>query len=435
MALETRWLGRERVTSALLLALACAGLVLAVDGHASVELRHRAVAYSAGLGLCAPFLSTLGLGRRARRFWRRACLSIGALAVGTLALEWAVRSFHIAGLTPAGYRYDARLGHGHVPGQGPIDAWGYRNRAVPERADIVCIGDSQTYGENLTRDAAYPQQLARRTGWTVYNLSHGGYGPLQMVDLTERALTLAPRVVVLGFYLGNDLLDAHRFAALEHWAHLRDPALDYLPQRDISRPRGKPPNLTLKLADWAIDRSWVLQRLRGDVKDALKSTGALKGLYREAQVAERYDFGRVRTAFSPEYRLATVDLARPRVRDGLRITELALGSIAAACQARGVEVVLLLLPTKGHVYHEWLAPRGAPEAAPLAELARAERTAIERVSDCARSHGMRVLDPLPDLVAALAEDRPMWPPDSDGHFNAAGAALLAELLARALEIE
>lgn len=31
------------------------------------------------------------------------------------------------------------------------DAWGFRNEVVPERVDIVAIGDSQTWGMNAER--------------------------------------------------------------------------------------------------------------------------------------------------------------------------------------------------------------------------------------------------------------------------------------------
>ena len=36
--------------------------------------------------------------------------------------------------------------------RGGFDALGFRNRAVPETADIIAIGDSQTYGNAATMD-------------------------------------------------------------------------------------------------------------------------------------------------------------------------------------------------------------------------------------------------------------------------------------------
>src|SRR6266446_2484954 len=49
------------------------------------------------------------------------------------------------------------------------DAWGFRNRALPDRADIVAIGDSTTYGDSAPAAGSWPSWLARTTGMTVYN--------------------------------------------------------------------------------------------------------------------------------------------------------------------------------------------------------------------------------------------------------------------------
>src|SRR5262245_13635308 len=47
---------------------------------------------------------------------------------------------------------------------GGFDAWGFRNRSVPEAADIVAIGDSHTYGNTATMEDSWPYVLGRLTG-------------------------------------------------------------------------------------------------------------------------------------------------------------------------------------------------------------------------------------------------------------------------------
>src|SRR3954462_2215482 len=37
----------------------------------------------------------------------------------------------------------------------------------------------------------------------------GGYGPVQYLVLTDQALQLSPKTIVVGLYLGNDLYDAY----------------------------------------------------------------------------------------------------------------------------------------------------------------------------------------------------------------------------------
>jgi hypothetical protein len=79
---------------------------------------------------------------------------------------------------------------------GGLDAWGFRNREVPDTADIVVIGDSQTYGSSARMDDSWPYVLGRLTGRRVYNMSLGGYGPNQYLHLLKtKALSLKPRMI------------------------------------------------------------------------------------------------------------------------------------------------------------------------------------------------------------------------------------------------
>src|SRR5262245_45887192 len=41
------------------------------------------------------------------------------------------------------------------------DSWGFRNRAVPDRCEVLTIGDSFTYGFAATPENTWPRQLER----------------------------------------------------------------------------------------------------------------------------------------------------------------------------------------------------------------------------------------------------------------------------------
>ena len=60
---------------------------------------------------------------------------------------------------------DDFLDHRVVGHTGGHDAWGFRNRAVPSRADIVCIGDSMTYG---VAARARDQSRRRSPGYALH---------------------------------------------------------------------------------------------------------------------------------------------------------------------------------------------------------------------------------------------------------------------------
>ena len=45
-----------------------------------------------------------------------------------------------------------------------FDQWGFRNREVPETADIVAVGDSHTYGNTARMVDSWPFVLGTLTG-------------------------------------------------------------------------------------------------------------------------------------------------------------------------------------------------------------------------------------------------------------------------------
>ncbi len=108
---------------------------------------------------------------------------------------------------------------------GSHDVLGFRNRSVPATADVVTIGDSQTYGKNAPIDLNWPGYLGAMLSdrkAVVYNMSVGGWEAPQYLYILDKALQLAPQVVVVAFYSGNDPIGSFMQAyGAEHWSDLR----------------------------------------------------------------------------------------------------------------------------------------------------------------------------------------------------------------------
>ena len=66
----------------------------------------------------------------------------------------------------------------YVPDTCQIDANGYRNTHVPAHADIVTLGDSNTWGASVYADETWPRVLERETGLSTYNIAMPGWGPV-----------------------------------------------------------------------------------------------------------------------------------------------------------------------------------------------------------------------------------------------------------------
>src|SRR6185295_19744876 len=99
-----------------------------------------------------------------------------ALLMGELVLRFV--------FNPGDFLYAEVVDHPFVgarikPGTTGHDMLGYRNREVPDRADVVVLGDSMTYGVGAPRDSTWPDQFAALLRKTVYNMGLGGYGPLE----------------------------------------------------------------------------------------------------------------------------------------------------------------------------------------------------------------------------------------------------------------
>jgi hypothetical protein len=89
------------------------------------------------------------------------------------------------------------------------DQYGFRNQGNHATADIVLLGDSQTYGHGLEFEQTIGAALERLTGRAVYNLGRQGDTSLQEAYLlTEHISRLQPRVV-LYLFTENDIRDLY----------------------------------------------------------------------------------------------------------------------------------------------------------------------------------------------------------------------------------
>lgn len=350
---------------------------------------------------------------------------LGALVLGEVAARLLVNpgDFLLARRVP-----DPVLDYRVEPGAGGHDAWGFRNAAVPDAVDVVAVGDSLTYGFGAPAEDAWPAALARITGRSVYNLGHGGYGPLQYRHLVEaRALSLGPADVVVGLYLGNDLLNAYVVGySLEHWSALRDPDRPELAVpasargQGVARPFARPAQ-ERSAGQWLRSRS-VLAGMAWKVLRGERSPGARGSavLDQKGEVLTRVDVSQGR---------ATLELADARVAEGLRLTLDALEAMAAACRAQGARLLVALIPSKASVFRAALLR--TPDAVNVERVTANERAAADVIRARLDAVGIAHVDLLPDLRAAAA--RPgLYPPTANQHPTREGYRAIAEGVARSL---
>jgi lysophospholipase L1-like esterase len=321
---------------------------------------------------------------------------------------------------------DSELGQRMPPNSPDHDARGFRNRSASASAEIVAIGDSQTWGVNVQQENAWPQDLERISHHSVYNMAVGGYGPVQYLVLSEEAFELSPKVVIVAVYLGNDLFDAYSLAYKnDRYTDLRSPQSADLAEDTLSQ-----------RVDELYKEILAADSIRGHMSFLVSHSAILRFLmipaseywYASAWARSHpdryavYDKGGVKTVLTTGYRLSAVDLDEPRILEGLKITERSLAKIHESMNNHSVKLLVVIIPTKEAVF----APSAGSNLDPTYEkLLHMEGRARQQLVDFCASNGIEAFDPLPILSQAVASGAQIYPEDTDGHPNAAGYGVLA----------
>lgn len=356
----------------------------------------------------------------------------GSLILAMVLAEFCVRIV----LHPVDYLLptivsDEHLVHRVEGGSGGHDEWGFRNHTTPSTADMVAIGDSMTYGVAAHSDESWPSRLQALTGKSVYNMSLGGYGPLHYLYLMrERALQLEPRQIIVGLYLGNDLLDAFNLAyAKDEWARFRSSDLDdtgehvsFMIQQEEAESEGK---LFGKARRYLAGMS-VLYRLT----TSLPLFDRYRGVNTGSTDPRLYVFQRESetTILTPTQNRLLMDAQSPQIAAALEMTERALAEMKIIALEHDIKLYVLLVPTKELVYADLLAERRKTDEHPdMATALTAERTAREGLLEFLDSADIESIDPLPEMRDGVLKNEIY--PFNDGHPNASGYEIIARKIA------
>ena len=339
------------------------------------------------------------------------------------------------------------------------DAKGFRNRAVLTTADIVAIGDSQTYGMGVKPHQAWPQQLARISGFTVYNMAFGGYGCVEGLVLLDEAKQFHPTLIVFAMYVGNDLIDAFNAVynlglhpefksekaiqaaisqmeqqnpilaeiqemTLRMWQHPSIP--------DDTPSAGKPqPNtpLTRVKQTRLMQLFFAVERIAQNtlVNTRQRRWMAIKsGKRHNAEIYEVFESGNHKTIFTPQYRYRAMNLDDIRIAEGMSISLKALAQMNASAAKDGIGFRVLLIPTKEMAFYEALGRYAHPPSEAMRRLLEQETSIRQKTLAFLEHHTIAHMDVLPVLQDTFREGRQPFFVDADGHLNAVGHQAVAQ---------
>jgi lysophospholipase L1-like esterase len=413
---------------------------------------------------------------RARRVIRSAVRGTAAAGLGLLLLlaliEGGLRlsmplffspDWELANL-PGRYRF--RNAHGDVPVE--INQLGMRGPqpAIPKPQGtrrMLVIGDSMTWGEAVPYEATYPEAARRALGALgcaveAVNLSRPGIGLTEYLRYWRRVgIKLQPDAVVIGLYLGNDMLSVTNpylvesassapralarppLEALAEGVRLRWRALRILAIRLRPEPAdlfdlwfGRGPR---RAAANPLHESQLLPRAQAE--------GVSPSTARERLDRLPADVYRAALDYALDPWLVSAAIVHPQsIRDLQELTEArvvrswgqaaaVLDELTGAIRAAGATPVVLAIPRA-----EQVAERYAREAQDLgfdlppevARLARQQEALSARLSP----RGVTFVDPLATMREAEREAGDRLYFRYDVHMTSRGNDVLGRSLARAL---
>lgn len=388
---------------------------------------------------------------------RRYLFPFLAVAISVLALELVLQAAAL--LAPGEYQRllraipgsipDPRLGTRPNPDYPGRDNRGFRNTMRPSQVAIVGMGDSQTYGDGVSREEAWPQQLEALARQPVYNMGYPGWGPTHSLLLMDEAFALKPKLIIEAFYSGNDLYDVFRHVYREKQLSelktsnrgdsTRIAAADaaktmitelYQLRRKTRAPWERsddsPGFLGKRLKVYQL--FLVLRELVGSraVRQGWESSKSFAEHLGDRDLQQIVERGDLRTILTPKYRWLLLNLSDPRIAEGHRIALQALQRMNERAGAAQTEFLVMLIPTKELVYRD--AVRGQPDSVSKVYAALLENEAMFRQSTQAflDAHGIKWFDVLAVLQAQL-RSRPLpYPASAGGHPTASGQRAIAE---------
>ena len=380
-------------------------------------------------------------------------LSCASVAVVLMALEGALRAFwpqdfpFFAGL----FVEDPAVGMRHLPRARSrmasetagtvlvrINSRGYRGREYPWDSAagfrILGLGDSFTFGFGVEEDDTYLARLERALrdrNVEVINAGLAGMGPDNEARLLAAdGAAVRPDLVLLGFFVGNDLMDV-----------LTGPARTHLREGSPALPDGF-------LERWYRPlRPGVLQAepLRRTFRPGLGLPIPFKGFWRRHSHAYRFLSGRVgrlregwqrrrgpapALEFNPLQQEAFCLRSYPPEFDlAWTRTRAELGRIQSWCDTHRVPLAIVSIPTRAQVY-----PQHWDEVRRRFKL-RDEDFDLEKpqrlLSEFAAARGIPLIDLLPALRRARERDGPLYF-QTDIHWTPRGHAVAAEEILRQL---
>ncbi len=315
-----------------------------------------------------------------------------------------------------------------------IDENGFKNKEVLTTYDIVALGDSHTYGE--FDGVSWTDYLKEKTDKNIYNIGVWGYGTAQYRYLIDKALEFKPKVIVIGFYMGNDVYDTYDIVyRFDKWNSYRKEDVDSKPVVTTAE-HGRQDVLFSSLRLFIRDKIVLYKFLSDRTRIIREKLGLAKPYYIGTTDWTNTDSGssliyddidEIKTFFRNGERIRGVDLNDQNTKEGLRLTELFLSEINKKVVDSGSKLLVVFIPTKQSVYKEKVGEKGQNNAI-FQAIVENENIIKKEIENSAKENGFKTLDILDYMQESLEKNIRLYPDSIDDHPNSVGYIKYAEAM-------
>jgi len=300
-----------------------------------------------------------------------------------------------------------------------INEDGFRGNKPFDKARVVALGDSFTFGWGVNEEATWVGRLERSLGETIYNLGIHDSSPKQEYLLLEhlleqRKLSLDHGLLLWLIFEGNDLEDSY-----DTFRPISEATMTQVMDNTLLSGLWKIPRIIKHQSVVDILRSG---RATFSMSGAGRSGGAywIDGIQLATPLYRSPRFGH--KLFSP-LQIERAKLTREYVTNhsNRALLHRTIQDMATLSKHHGFEVVVLLAPSDARLYGSYF--NDFPQLSDRAHF-------LEAVSEEASEVSFRVLN-LAESLRSYAENELLYFRDDD-HWNERGHEVVAEIVGKSL---
>ncbi len=304
-----------------------------------------------------------------------------------------------------------------------IDKHGFRNSTLSS-IDIVALGDSHTYGFNVSSDNSWPKLLARMLDKTVYNYGVGGYGILQYKYLLDKSIELDPKVVLLGLYLPNDLDDLCSLVSTNQYWSSR--AKEFNINGSLCIKKQKRKKRRTRNSTWLKENSATIAIASEYYSNFSMRSKIENNEIKNAVVINDEKTKTIINHSRIEIHKKHMDINEPHIKMAYEVLKTTILEANKNFETNSIRFGILFIPSKERVFYGYLTQMGYTLPIEYKILVDNEDKLKANITQFVSNAGIPSADILQDMENALLKYGQVYPPRDNGHPIEIGYQIYAD---------